>query len=316
MDNRFRPFDAKDPSQDVLATRRRFAQIGGATLIGTALFGTSSAALAAAAPRPSPQSVGGADVGSINGGIKPIYVARPGSRDPVEHSVADTLFWGDQMMEHALFFVMLMPGEENAVPRGQAERFQKSFADHLSRLRGGRLDRGSYQAFNNATIELVRPLAEYKRAMSAAQTSGRYRTLVWTTFFDHTLLEAEWFASRLAQLNRGETAYRRAEVVAFWSRVMDEHSQFIAHLLDPAEVALINKANGASDTFRRFRSRPPQVGRGADPVLAAAESIIDFKTAASQGIQAGQIKSIINPALADHVRREAIRFRDELARAA
>ncbi|MGI8918156.1 MAG: DUF2935 domain-containing protein [Pyrinomonadaceae bacterium] len=44
--------------------------------------------------------------------------------------------------------------------------------------------------------------------------------------------------------------------------------------------------------------------------------IIDFKTAAEKGIQTGKIKSIIHPALADHVRREAIKFADELKRAA
>ena len=53
-----------------------------------------------------------------------------------------------------------------------------------------------------------------------------------------------------------------------------------------------------------------------DPAMAAAQTIINFKVAAEKGIQSGQIKSIIHPALADHVRREAIRFKDELTRAA
>jgi hypothetical protein len=47
---------------------------------------------------------------------------------------------------------------------------------------------------------------------------------------------------------------------------------------------------------------------------AAAEEIINFKTAAEKGIQTGKIKSIIDPALADHVRREAVKFADELKR--
>ena len=54
----------------------------------------------------------GHHVGTLGGGSKPIYITRPGSTDPVEHSVADTLFSGDIMMEHALFFAMLMPGED------------------------------------------------------------------------------------------------------------------------------------------------------------------------------------------------------------
>lgn len=40
-----------------------------------------------------------------------------------------------------------------------------------------------------------------------------------------------------------------------------------------------------------------------DPMLAAAQEVVDFKPAAERGIQTGQIKSIIPVALADHVRR-------------
>jgi hypothetical protein len=50
-------------------------------------------------------------------------------------------------------------------------------------------------------------------------------------------------------------------------------------------------------------------------VLSAAETILDFKTKAARGIEAARIKSIIDPRLADHVRREALKFIDELKRA-
>jgi Domain of unknown function (DUF2935) len=52
-----------------------------------------------------------------------------------------------------------------------------------------------------------------------------------------------------------------------------------------------------------------------DAVVSAAQTILDFKTEAARGIEAGRIKSIIEPRLADHVRREAIKFVDELKRA-
>jgi hypothetical protein len=52
-----------------------------------------------------------------------------------------------------------------------------------------------------------------------------------------------------------------------------------------------------------------------DGVMAAAVSILDFKTEAARGIEAARIKSIIDPRLADHVRREAMKFVDELSRA-
>jgi DUF2935 family protein len=298
-------------------TRRQLVEIAGVTLIGTALLGTAGCAGMAPSPFPRvetgplrPQMVAGAQVGTLDGGTKPIFVTRPGSQDPVEHSVADTLFWGEQLMEHAMFFAMLMPGPELAQQRGRAEQFQRQFTDHLARLRGSRLDRGTYVAFNNSTLALAGPFIAYKREMQEAQSSGRMHSLVWPLFFDHTAGEAERFARRLEQLNGGDTSYSRAEVVPFWSDKMAEHADFIAHLLDPEERLLIEASEETSELFRGLERNP-----GGGGAAAAVQAIIDFKTAAGQGIQSGAIDSIINPALADHVRREAIRFQDELRRA-
>ena len=312
------------PGSDKAVTRRGLIEIAGVTLIGTAFLSTAGCA-AALGGTPSfpnvdtgpvaPETVGGADIGTLGGGTKPIYVTRPGSMDPVEHSVADTLFWGDIMMEHAMFFVMLMPGPELAKPRSEAEQFQRRFADHLTQLRKGRLTRGELAGFNRSTVGLARAFADYKTSMQQAQESGRYRTLVWPSFFDHTRKEADRFIRRIDQVSRGDVSYSRAEVVPFWSDKMEEHSLFIAQLLDPDEKVLIGAADAASETFAKLEANPGRGGPG-DPAMKAAESIIDFKTAAEKGIRTSQIQSIIHPALADHVRREAVRFKDELERAA
>jgi hypothetical protein len=315
-----------DPKPDVLLTRRRLVEMAGVTLVGTALCATGAGAAwgAQRAPRfPAvprgavrPENVAGVGVGTLNGGTRPVYVTRPASRDPVEHSVADTLFWGEQLMEHSMFIAMMMPGLELARPRGRAERFQRDFAAHLALLRRSRLDRSDYARFNRTTIGLTRSLIDYKQRMSQEQSSGRMRSLVWPTFFDHTRHEAERFVRRLTQLNGGDTAYSRGEVVPFWSNIMGEHAQFISQLLDPEEEALILAARETSETFRRIGSDGGSRRAGVDPVMEAVNGIIDFKTAAERGIQEGRIKSIIHPALADHVRREAVRFRDELQRTA
>jgi hypothetical protein len=76
-----------------------------------------------------------------------------------------------------------------------------------------------------------------------------------------------------------------------------------AHLLDPEENALIQKAMQTSQAFRQMQKNVPS---SKGPVEKAVDDIIDFKTAAEKGIQTGKIKSIIHPTLADHVRREAI----------
>jgi len=304
-------------------TRRSLFQVAGVTLVGAVTVGMPGHALAlgGAAEPVFPNvdtgpvtgtTMAGVPVGTLGGGTKPIFVAPPGSSDPVAHSVADTLFWGEQMMEHVMFFAMLMPGPDLARPRGEAERFQRQFSAHLTRLRGSRLDRSNYVAFNTSTLRLLNGLIEYKQRMEADQTSARMRSLVWPMFFAHTRNEATRFRARLTQLNGGNASFDRREVVPFWADKMEEHALFVSHLLDPSETALIGAANSAAATFGKLEAAP--VG-SKDPAMAAVQQIINFKVAAERGIEAGQIKSIIHPALADHVRREAVRFKDELARA-
>jgi hypothetical protein len=79
-----------------------------------------------------------------------------------------------------------------------------------------------------------------------------------------------------------------------WMRIMFDHARFIAHLLDPDEEALLARANEVAKTFWELLETPPSDG---DPVFEAANEIVDFKTAAEQGIEAGQIRSIIRPIL-------------------
>lgn len=310
-------------SLDKAVSRRRLMEVAGVTLVSTSFVGLAGCkslpgmATLAALPRAdvgpiTGQTVAGVPVGALDGGTKPIFVAPPGSMDPVAHSVADTLFWGEQLMEHAMFFAMLMPGPELAGPRGEAETFQRQFANHLATLRRSRLDRSNYVAFNNSTLSLAASLIGYKQRMEQAQISGAIRSLSWPTFFAHTRHEAERFTRRLAQLNGGNAVFDRREVVPFWADKMEEHSLFVAHLLDPTEKTLKDAAETSAGLFGKMEAAPPA---SKDPVLAAAQTIINFKVAAERGIQAGQIKSIIHPALADHVRREAIRFRDEVIRA-
>lgn len=292
-------------------TRRKILTAGGATLVGAALLGP----LLETAPG---QATGGPDmrrrgITSKEGGTKPTFLPDAGSTDPVAHSVAENLFWNEQMMEHAKFFVMLMPGPELAGPRGQAERFQQTFAGQLEKARAASLDRGNYAAFNRTTVELVKPYAEFKHKMRDEQAAGRLQSLVWPTFFEHTEREAGHFVKRLDQFSRGDTSIDMKEAAEFWTLIMGEHAGFIAHLLDPEESALILKAMQTNTAFRQMHKSVPS---SKGPVENAVDDIIDFKTAAERGIQTGQIKSIIHPALADHVRREALKAADELKRAA
>jgi hypothetical protein len=291
--------------QSIKISRREILAAGGTTLIGATLFGL-----------PFDFKVSGQDMNRVmtkNGGMKPTFLPKAGSRDPVDFSIAENLFWNEQLMEHAIFFGMLMPGPELATQRSEAERFQQTFAAQLEKSKTARLDRNNYVAFNRSTLDMVKPFVDWKRKNGELQASGKLKSLTWSTFFDHTANEADRFARRLEQFSRGDTSTDMKEAARFWTMIMGEHADFIAHLLDPEERTLITKAMQTSSAFRQMHDNTPS---SKSPLEKAVNDIIDFKTAAEKGIQTGTIKSIIHPTLADHVRREALKAADELKRAA
>lgn len=279
---------------------RRRVLLGGVALVGTVLLG------------PSPAQGRFPGVLERAGGAKPTYLPEAGSRDPVAHSLAENLFWNEQDMEHAVFFLMLMPGPELADARRRAEEFRNAFDRQLTQARSG-LTKGNYQAFNRSSIDLTRRFNEFKQRLQAEQVAGTLNSLIWPTFFDHTAREGDYFIARLERLSAGDVAVDPARAAEFWTLIMGEHADFIAHLLDPAERALVAKAMRTSDAFRALHGRSPAP---RDAAIKAVDDILDFKVAAAKGIDAGKVRSIIDPRLADHVRREALKAADDLRRAA
>ncbi len=265
---------------------------------------------------------------------KPVVVPAADNHDPAFHAWADARFATDIMAEHALFFALLMPPEVAAKERAEALRFSEIFSSMHNHIdTGAPPERSDVKRFATNVVEQIKPFTEYKARLGDAQRSGQLRSLVWPLFFDHTQHEAERWTSRLETLAGGESDFDRAEVTKFWTNIMDEHSRFIAHLLDPDEYELIEKAMSASRVFADLHQgglggvaaatvhEPGAVVNSlienpeTSAVLSAAETILDFKTKAARGIEAARIKSIIDPRLADHVRREAQKFVDELKRA-
>lgn len=304
----------KKPEPKNPVDRRSFLTCAGLALAGTTMLGSGVMALnglTKEALAETPLEPTWDEPEAIRVPRKPVNLPPLESKDPVLHSIADNLFWNDIMMEHAMFFTLLMPGDDLARYRNQAHNFQTRFSRHLAMIRRSRIDRSNYKAMNRQTIDLVKPFLAYKLRMLELQTSARIHSLVWPLFFTHTAREADRFMKRLDMYNDGNVEFARNEVVDFWTSTMGEHAQFISQLLDPQEEALIQKADETAEAFLGNLRRSPRNFRA---LLQAGEDIIDFKTAAERGIETGAIKSIIHPALADHVRREAIKYVDELKR--
>ena len=265
---------------------------------------------------------------------KPVVVPHMEDKDPARHAWADARFATDIMAEHALFFALLMPQELAASERGEALRFNQTFSQLFKQIDAdGPPDRSAVKSFASKVNEQIKPFIAYKARLGEAQRTGELRSLVWPLFFDHTRNEAERWTRRLEALAGGEPEFERSEVVRFWANIMEEHARFVAHLLDPDEYQLIDDAYKASRVFQNLEpdtvggavaamaQEPGTVAKSlaqnpeTDAVMSAARTILDFKTETARNIEGAKIKSIIDPRLADHVRREALKFVDELKRA-
>jgi hypothetical protein len=290
-----------------LLRRRQLLQFAGVGIVGSLLLGHAPLLFAQDAAFPG--------VKAEPGGHKPTYLPAKDA-DAVAHSIAENLFWNEQLMEHAVFLTMLMPGPELAPQRAELEKFKGTFAGRLDQARGGALSSGTLVDFNRQSMDEAKRFADYKRQLRDDQISGKIRGLAWPTFLDHIAREADYFSMRLKSLSAGETDLDREAATEFWATIMGEHSDFIAHLLDPAEKALIDTSMKSAEKFRALDLAAEKDSPDYQGTLDATEKLLGFKVVAVKGIDAGQIKSIIHPTLADHVRREALKAVDELRRAA
>ena len=236
----------------------------------------------------------------------------PQGDDPVAMSAVENRFWNQVLMEHAQFFVMLMPTPRLSGPRGEAEKFMATFSDRLDDARDTKLTLQTYAKFNQTSVDHARRFAEWKLGMRDEQAAGRLQSLVWPSFFQAAALEAQRFAHRLEAINGGKVGFERNEVVGFWLSDSSDHASMVEHLLDPEEHRLAHLAKEASKKYSELRAAKPAMDGQRDPVMDAARERVQFEATIHQGIQDGRIHSIIQPIMADHMHREGLRFVEEL----
>ncbi len=239
---------------------------------------------------------------------KPVPLLLPAHLDAPTQSRVDTLFWSEIMLEHALFFAAMLPGNELLDWRRRALDFADRWADHLALVQATSYTATNYQALNNQTLALLGQFIPFKQQLETAQDTAQIFSLVWVSFDQHTRDEALWFQMRLQQLNNGVLTVGYEAAVDFWAETMKDHALFVVHLLDIDELALMAQAQTTAQQFASFvASSPPPA-----TLIAALDAIIAFKAQLRAGILNGTINSIIHPTLADHVRREAVKARNEI----
>lgn len=174
---------------------------------------------------------------------------------------------------------------------------------------------------NERAIALTQELIRFKTMILNRVLSCDLFTSNFPLLIEHIRREAIFFVEHLQRLQSREQINLAEEIIAektFWDRIMKEHAQFIAHLLDPTEVALIDTAEDFAALFARLQARVEVLD---ESILArlllgfligeetrATREIRDFKATATEGLLGCQIRSIIIPLLGDHVLREANHF--------
>ncbi|HHV38871.1 MAG TPA: DUF2935 domain-containing protein [Tepidimicrobium sp.] len=167
---------------------------------------------------------------------------------------------------------------------------------------------------NNRIINLIIEIINFKDQLLSKVEDCKIFTFIYPSMQEHLIREAKFYLNSLINLQERKMPEKdiiKTEV--FWDEIMGEHAKYIRGMLDPTEEALFNEANDFAILFEKL------TGETIDAVkqsiveitkknLKATEGIKEFKSSSAEGLLACEIKSIINPLLADHVLREANRY--------
>lgn len=244
----------------------------------------------------------------------------------VSRSLDEIRFWSRIMKEHSLFLKLGFRCEDTQLIN-EANQFYALFDQLERKSHDFTLDADPQQIvrFNTEVHNAAVHIWAFKRKiLGLVLTCQMPGANNFPLLIDHTSREANYFRTRLEQLNSGQLDPLPDAIInenVFFLRIMADHAKFIGHLLDPSERQLVEQARNFSHDFDQllFQARDldsmrpqsltqPLLDQFLDQNRVSVASLRDFKKTARDLIEACKIKSIIHPLLADHVFREAERF--------
>jgi len=246
-----------------------------------------------------------------------------------ERLLSELQFWLRIMKEHSLFLRLGFPCNETKLIQ-IAQNFESRFAELEEKSLCLRPD-SDVSKLAQESLKVVLEIIQFKTLVLDRIIECNLGGTNFPLLVDHIRREAIRFAINIIRLCRGELMTPTEELLhdeVFWLRIMADHAKFIKHLLDPSERKFISQTQMFSDTFDELRCqaedfesileitpRPlPSLLRFTGDIIEAGTDIRNFKAAATQLLNECKILSIIPPLLADHVRREADRFLQDIER--
>jgi hypothetical protein len=242
----------------------------------------------------------------------------------IERSLTENKFWLRIMKEHALFLGEGMSRNDKDLIQ-QTERFFHYFEQQEKRAHQTPESVAAVKKLNEDSIQLVYGFRNFKRNLLILIINEKVQGFNFPLLVDHIAREAEYFMNSLQKFNNGILEPIQDAIIhenVFWLRIMMEHSRFIASLLDPSERNLVAAARKFGDDFEillnqardvesmLYHKKPtyPIIGKMNKDSESATEELRNFKKAGLELIKSSQIRSVINPLLADHIVREAEHF--------
>jgi hypothetical protein len=242
----------------------------------------------------------------------------------IERSLTENKFWLRIMKEHSYFLSEGFNHKDTHLIQ-QTDRFYHYFEEQEKRAYQTPSNVTAVRKLNEDSIQLVLGLRNFKRNLLIQIINCKVMGFNFPLLVDHIAREAEYFMRTLKKFNDGILDPIQDAIIkenVFWLKIMMEHSRFIASLLDQSERKLVNSALKFGDDFELLlnqardvesmllRKQPtyPIIGKMNKDSETATEELRNFKQAGLDFIKTCQIKSVIDPLLADHVVREANHF--------
>ncbi len=242
----------------------------------------------------------------------------------VERSLTENRFWLRIMKEHALFLGEGFNHKDINLIQ-QVDRFYHYFEQQEKKAYQTPANVELVRKLNEESIELVHAFRNFKRNLLILIINCKVSGFNFPLLVDHIAREAEYFMRTLKKFNQGILEPIQDAIInenIFWLRIMMEHSRFIGSLLDQSERNLVRTALKFGDDFETllnqardvesmlYKKQPtyPIIGKMNKDSESATTELQNFKKAGLELIKSCQIKSVINPLLADHVLREAGHF--------
>lgn len=196
-------------------------------------------------------------------------------------------FWSQQMSEHALFLHL---GLEEPRLKAMALKLHKEFEKFIEKFR-------TTKSNLDAILPLTKNLRAFKVKVLETLNTGKWIGWIFPLFAQHIILELDYFVDKLNGI-----PYSAHDEAVFWNTINGEHAGFEAHLLDPTERKLSERADNFSKQFAQIVKSEEEMFLQIS--LKSARELNGYQKTLQRGIQGNTIRSVIHPVLIDHVIRE------------